>query len=230
MIEWIRKHMAWLMWIIVGLVTVTFLFFGLSPSSTGGRAVARVGDTVIRADELNQAYRNMIDTYRPLMKDKMTEVFEKSLRRQALQDLIVNRLMIDEAERLGLKVSDEELQASIVQMPSFARNGKFDKRVYDAILDRVNMTPAQFEAKQREFLLRKKLENLIRDGVAVNDAELAAVYKQRNPKAKPADYEKNKDQFRQSYLAEQQRDALTAFIRNIEDRVPVTIEAAAQVS
>ena len=111
-----------------------------------------------------------------------------------------------------------------MRMPAFSVDGKFDKRAYDRILDRINMTPAAFEASQREFLLRQKMENLIRDGVTVTDAELAAAYKQSNPKAKPGDFEKNRETFRQTYLAGKQRDTLTAALREIEKRIPVKIE------
>lgn len=224
MLEQIRKHMGWMMWIIVGLITVTFLFFGIYPSSGGGDRAAKVGDTVITMEELNRAYRNLHDNYKELLKDQFNETFAKSLRSQALQELIVNRLMIDEAERIGLRVSDGELQAAIMRMPAFSVDGKFDKRAYDRILDRINMTPAAFEASQREFLLRQKMENLIRDGVSVTDAEMAAAYRQKNPNAKPGDFEKNRENFRQTYLAGKQRDTLTAALREIEKRIPVKIE------
>jgi peptidyl-prolyl cis-trans isomerase D len=92
-------------------------------------------------------------------------------------------------------------------MPAFSRDGKFDKQTYERVLDRINMSPAAFEANQREFLLRQKLERLVRDSVAVVDAELQAAYTQKNPAAKPGEFEKNKESFRQTYLAEKQRDA-----------------------
>jgi len=224
MIEWIRKHMGWMMWIIVGLVTVTFLFWGIYPSSMGGKAVAKVGGVVITNNDVNRIYRNLYDTYRDVLKDKFNESVEKSLQRQALQELIVNQLLIEEAKKIGLQVTDQELQANIMKMPGFLRNGRFDKQVYDSVLERINMTPAAFEANQRDFLLRQKMEQLVRDSVAVEDAELSAVYQQRNPTAKPGDFEKNKDTFRQTYLAEKQRDALTVFLRNVQTHIPVKIE------
>ncbi len=230
MIEWMRRHMVWMMWIIVALVTVTFLFFGLRPSIEGGRTVAKVGGYAITADEVNRVYRNLYDNYREVLKDQFNETFAKSLRKQALQELIVNRLLLAEAERIGLRVSDEELQSAIMKMPAFSRDGRFDKQTYERILDRINMTPAAFEAGQREFLLRQKLENLVKDSVAVDDAELKAAYQQKNPKALPGDFEKNIASFKQTYLSEKQRDALTALLRNIEARTPVKIQEKALVS
>lgn len=227
MLEQIRKHMGWMMWIIVGLITVTFLFFGLSPSADAGRRAAKVGSYVITVDEVNRVYRNMYDNYKELLKDQFNDTIAKSLKSQALQELVVNRLLIEQADQLGLQVSDEELQAVIMKMPSFSVNGKFDRKAYERILDRINMTPAVFETSQREFILRQKMERLIRDGVAVTDAELSAAYAQKNPKAKSGDYEKNRETFRQTYLAEKQRDALTAYIREIQKKIPVKIDEAA---
>ncbi len=225
MIEWIRKHMGWMMWIIVGLVTVTFLFFGVYPSLMTGKTAAKVGGYVITTDEVNRVYQNMAENYRQLLKDKFSEEMQKNLRTQALQELIVNRLMVEEARRIGLQVSDDELRAAILKMPSFSQNGRFDRRTYELILDRYNMTPAAFEASQRELMLRQKIEHLVRDSVTADDAELQTAYLKENPKAKPADFAKNREKFRDTYLQEKQRDALTALVRNIESRTPVKISS-----
>jgi len=227
MLESIHKHMNWIMWAIVVLITVTFLFFGIYPSDIGGRSVAKVGGDVITADEFNRVYQNLYDNYKQLLKDQFNESYAKSLKSQALQELVVGRLLVQEADRVGLRISDEELQAVIMKMPSFAREGKFDRKIYDRILDQINMKPAAFEASQREFMLRQKLEQLVKDGVVVTDAELAAAYKQKNPKAKPGEFEKNREVFKQTLLAEKQRDAITAYVRGIQSRTNVTIDEKA---
>jgi peptidyl-prolyl cis-trans isomerase D len=224
MLESMRKHMTWMMWVIVGLITVTFLFFGIYPSDIGGRSVAKVGDDVITADEFNRVYRNLYDNYRELLKDQFNEKFASGLKSQALQELIVGRLLVQEADRIGLTVTDEELQSVIMQMPAFARDGRFDRKTYESVLDRVNMSPAAFEAGQRDFIVRQKLERLVKDGVMVTDAELSAAYQQQNPKAKPGDFAKNRETFKQTYLAGKQRDALTVYIRTIQDKTPIKID------
>lgn len=223
----IHKHMKWIMWSIVVVITVAFMFFGIYPSDVGGRSVAKVGGDVITAEEFNRVYRNLYDSYKEQLKDKMDASYTKSLKTQALQELIVDSLFAQEAERIGLKVSDEELQADIVKMPVFLRDGKFDRKTYERVLDRVNLTPAAFEASQRKFLLRQKLERLVRDGVMVTEPELAAAYKLKNPKSREGDFEKNKDRFRQAFLAEKQGDALNAFIRGIQSRTKISISEKA---
>jgi peptidyl-prolyl cis-trans isomerase D len=224
MLESIHKHMSWIMWSIVVLITVTFLFFGIYPSNVGGRSVARVGGEVITVDDFNRTYQTLYDNYRQLLKDKFDASFTKTLKSQALQQLVVGKLLVQEAERVGLRVSDEELQNVIMKTPAFTRNGKFDKRTYEQMLYQINMKPAAFEASQREYLLRQKLEQLVRDGVVVTDTELAALYQQKNPKAKPGEFEKNKEAFKATVLEEKQRDAMTAFIRGIQSRTTIKID------
>ncbi len=223
MLESIHKHMSWIMWAIVVLITVTFLFFGIYPSDIGGRSVAKVDGDVITADELNRVYQTMYDNYKQLLKDQFNASFAKTLKSQALQELIGGKLLVQEAERIGLRVSDQELQNAIMKTPSFIRDGRFDKKIYERILDQINMKPAAFEASQREFLLRQKLERLVRDSVMVTDAELAAAYRQKYPKAKPGDFEKNRETFKETLLAEKQRDEMTAYLRGIQSRTPIKI-------
>lgn len=224
MLESMRKHMTWMMWIIVALITVAFLFFGISPSDMGSRNVAKVGEDAITQEEFNRVYRNLYDTYRELLKDKFDEAMAKNLRSQALQELVVQRLLVQEAARVGLKVTDEELQSAIMRMPSFVKDGKFDKKVYDRVLTQINMSPSAFEASQRDFLVRQKLEQLIKDGVMITDTELAAAYKLQNPNAKPGEIEKNRETFRQAQLAEKRKDAMTAFVRIVQGRTTITID------
>jgi peptidyl-prolyl cis-trans isomerase D len=224
MLESIHKHMSWIMWAIVVLITVTFLFFGIYPSDVGGRSVARVGGEVITVDEFNRVYRAMYDNYKQLLNEQFTEAFAKSLKSQALQELVVGKLLVQEAERVGLRITDEELQTVIMKTPSFARDGKFDKKIYERILDQINTKPAAYEASQRQYLLRQKMEQIVKDSVVVTDAELAASFQQKNPKAKPGEFEKDRETFKATLLAEKQRDAMTAYLRGIQSRTTIKIE------
>jgi len=223
MLESMRKHMSWMMWVIVGLVTVTFLFFGIYPSVTSGRTAAKVDGYVITSDDLNRVYRNMYDSYRQVLKENFDENFAKTIKSQALRELIEHRLLVQEAQRVGLRVTDEELQSHIMQIAAFNKDGKFDKRSYDFYLDRINITPAMFESSQREYLLRQKLEQLVEDAVSVTGAEISAAYALKNPKAKPKDFEKNKAAFSQTYLAEKRREALNAFAKGLQNKASIHI-------
>lgn len=227
MLESMHKHMKWIMWIIVGLITVAFLFFWIYPSGDSQRIAASVNGDVITDDDWNRVYQNMHETYRDILKGQFNEGFAKTLKAQALRELITERLFVQEAERQGLRVTDKELQAAIMKIPAFNQQGVFNRNNYERYLSRVNMKPALFEARQRDFLLRQKLEQLVVDSVDVTDVELATLYATRNAKAKPGDFVKNKANFRQSVLKEKQRAALDAYTAGLGNKAKIKMNEKA---
>jgi len=202
---------------------VSFLFFGIYPSGAGRGAAATVNGEVITAGELNRAYRNMYETYRQIFKDQFDNSMAKRLRQQALRDLVQARLLVQEAKRIGLRVTDEEIQAAIMRTPSFSNQGKFDKTAYERYLNYVNVKPSVFEETQREYMLQQKIERIIEDGVDVTEEELKAAYAARNPKAKAGDLEKNRERFRQTLLSEKKRSAVEAYAQVLFKKGKVTM-------
>lgn len=215
MLELMRKHMNWMMWTILTLIIVTFLFFGVYPSATTGGAAAEVYGEVVTASELNRVARNMQETYRQIFKDQFNEALASRLRGQALQELVQNRLLVREAERAGLRVSDAELQGHIMKIPVFSEGGVFKAATYQRYLDYINQKPAVFEEEQRSYLLRQKFERMIEGGVDVTEAEVAAAYAERNPKAKAGEFGKNRETFRQSLLTDKKRNAVNALVEGL---------------
>lgn len=226
MLEQMQKHMGWIMWTILALIIVSFLFFGIFPADTGQGIAASVNGEIISASELNRYYLNLADTYRDIFKDQFNDALSKTLRSQALRDLIQNRLLVQEAERIGLQVSDEEVRAAIMQVPAFQRNGQFDRTTYLRHLDYVNQKPAAFEESQRRQMLRGKLERIIEDSVTVTEEEAAETYAKRNPKAKRGDREKNKAAFDRGLLTEKRRSALEAYVQGLYRKGDIQIDAA----
>ena len=222
MLEQLRKHMNWILWATLALIIVTFLFFGVYPSSTTGRTVARVNDDIISYEEWNRSYQNLTETYRQIFKDQFNEGFVKILRNQALQELIQNRLLIQEAERVGIRISDDELRDSIRAIPAFNPGGRFDNKTYEYYLNRINMTPAVFEATQREFLRRQRLVRIVEDSVDVTEEDVAAALK-ADPK-KRMSTQKEKDALRQQLLTRKRQDALSAYVAGLKQQAKIKID------
>ena len=92
-------------------------------------------------------------------------------------DLIDKILILQEAKRLGLSVSDEELREAIESIPAFQVNGQFDRRGYEWFLRSNHMTPEEFEQSQRENLLISKVVSLIKlNEGKVSDDEVLDTY------------------------------------------------------
>jgi len=141
--------------------------------------VAKVDKVTIEWREYNDALQNAIKQYRqalgPSFDDKMID--ELHLKDKILDDLIAKILILQEARRLGLSVSDEELRGTIESIPAFQISGRFDRRNYERFLRSIRMTPEEFEQSQRESLLISKAVTLIKmNGAKVSNQELLDTY------------------------------------------------------
>jgi peptidyl-prolyl cis-trans isomerase D len=154
----------------LGAIIVVFVFWGIGTVMTDRlQVVAKVNGEVIPVVELQRLVDNLQRSYRDLGPDALPP---EMLRGQALDQLITLRLLSQEAQRLGLQVSDEELRESIAGIPAFQVDGRFDKGQYLAVLRANGRTPADFEEAQRAQVLVDKLQELVVAGAHVSQAEV----------------------------------------------------------
>lgn len=186
MLRVLREHASsWMLKGILILVAVTFISWGGYSLIREKKVTyaAKVNGVTIEWKEYNDAFQNTIKQYRdalgPSFSEKMIE--ELRLREQILDNLIAKILILQEAKRLGLSVSDDELRRGIESVPAFQVNGRFDKRSYERALRLNRMTPEEFEQSQRESLLISKAVNLIRMNEGkVSDDEVLDIYRFEN--------------------------------------------------
>ncbi len=182
MLDLMRKHTKspWV-WGIVLAIVVVFIFWGIwAPREGRQRELLKVGDYIITVVEAKNYYQNMRDRYQSVYGERFTEEMAKklNLKERAVKDLVNRILLLQEARRLGLKVTDEEMEASIHSNPAFQKDGLFDKATYVRALQRARLATKDFEANQKETLLINKLQGLIVISVKVSDQEVLEAYRQ----------------------------------------------------
>jgi len=179
-----RKHAgSWLIKVILGAIVVVFVLWGVGSwtSQRSGRVASVNGDT-ITIDEYRITYKRLIDQVRQSFGNNANEELIKSLQleQKALDQLVDNILMRQEASELDIQVSDEDLSRAIRNISAFQVAGVFDPRRYQVILNNNNLTPESFEASQRDALLNQKLNNFITASVKVSDQEAVEWFKWNN--------------------------------------------------
>ena len=131
MLDRMRRHKSWLKWSL-GLVCLAFVIFYIPDFLRGSGADAASTDTVaivegrpIRAEEFRRTYQTQLQAYRSAYGSNMSEQLLKQLGvdQQILQQMVDERAALAEAGRLNLRVSDEEVRARILAIPSFQENG-----------------------------------------------------------------------------------------------------------
>ena len=175
MLRLMRKQAgSWVIKILLGAIVIVFIFWGVgSFRSQRGARVALVNGDQITLDEYREAYNNLIEQLRRRFGNNLDEDMLKQLqvKHQALNQLIDNKLLVQESKRLKFRVSEKELADAILNITAFQRAGVFDSRLYRDVLDRLQMTPESFEEAQKNAMLIDKLRTLITSSAKISDQE-----------------------------------------------------------
>src|SRR5438132_9566340 len=197
MLDKMRRHKSWLKWSL-GLVCLAFIIFyipdflrGTGADAASGDTIARVGGHDITAGEFRRTYQAQLQAYRSAYGGQMSDQLLKQLgiEQQILAQMVDERASLAEADRVGVKVSDEEVRQRILSLPAFQENGAFiGEQRYQQLLrmQRPPMTPSEFEDNVRRGLTIEKLRAAITDWLSVADTELEREYRRRNDKVKLA--------------------------------------------
>jgi peptidyl-prolyl cis-trans isomerase D len=212
MLDRMRRHRDWLKWSL-GLVCVAFVLFYIPDFLRGSGADAASGDTVakvqgreISSADFRRTYQAQLQAYRSAYGGNMNDQLLKQLgvEQQILQQMVDERAALAEADRIGIKVSDEEVRQRIFAMPAFQENGGFiGETRYQQLLrmQRPPMIASEFEDNIRHGLAVEKLRGSLTDWLSVNDKDLEKEYRRRNDKVKLAVVSFTADSFRSQVTA-----------------------------
>jgi len=202
-----RKHAkSWLIKALIAIIAIVFVFyFGYSFHGREGIKIALVNDEVITAVEYQKSYRSMVEAlqreYRGMWSDNLIKVFD--VKNRALESLIIQKLVSQEAKKIGLDVSEKEVQDKIMSNPSFQFRGRFDESRYRSVLQNHHMTPEEFEVLVAREMIQDKVEQLLTTLSPVTDQEIQEQYTFANEKVKISYVEFKPDQFKSKVKVEQ---------------------------
>ena len=180
MLEFMRKQAgSWIIKIFMGAIITVFVFWGVgSFRDKNPTSVASVDGESISYEEYQNAYNNILEQLRKNLGGNLDDNIIKMFRvkEQALNGLIDQKMLLKEANRLGLLVSTEEMIDAINKISVFKTNGYFDSSLYRKILDRARLTPEEFEASHQKRMVIEKLRQMIANSVKVSELEVRQWY------------------------------------------------------
>ena len=167
--------------IILGLIIFSFVFAGVGSYLVGGSQplAAKVGEREITRNDFEQVYQNE----RNRMQSQLGEYFSTLLGdpayveqfRKSVLDRMVNDALLDnQAQSLGLRVSDEQIRQAIISMPQFQKDGKFDEEIYNISLRRAGFSSDSFAEYLRQDLVRNQLILALESTEFTLDSEVQA--------------------------------------------------------
>ena len=198
MLDRMRRHKGWLKWSLA-LVVLAFIVFYIpsflnDPTAIGVGAaptevIAEVEGRSVTAGQFQQRYNSQIQAYRSAYGAGLSDQLLRQLgiEQQILQQMVDEQAALVEAERHGIRVSDEELAQQIFAIPGLQENGRFvgEQRYEQILRSQVPpMTKATFEDTLRRSLMIDKLRAALTDWMTVSNDDVEREFRQRNEKAR----------------------------------------------
>ncbi len=179
MLELMRKHAySWLTRAVVIVLIGVFAFWGVSTGMfTRIKPMATVNGHQILAKDVDQQTEQLRQRLEQVYGPEAAAAMARyNVREQALEQLIDQQLVLDEANRLGLRISDAALEQMIEAQTAFQVDGHFDVAIYQTALRSQNMRPADFESEVRLEMLQQLMQRMVTQTVEISDAELRQIY------------------------------------------------------
>ncbi|MCL1113530.1 SurA N-terminal domain-containing protein [Shewanella basaltis] len=163
---------------ILVLVILSFAFAGVSSylGSNTGVPAAIVNGEEVSANDLETAFQNE----RSRIEQQLGEMFNalaaddnymNSIKQGVLDRLVADKLIDQAANKLGLRVSDEQIKKAIIDEPAFQTDGKFDNDRYLAVIRQLGYQTTSFRNMMRVDMTRRQLLNAIVGSEFVLDGE-----------------------------------------------------------
>lgn len=162
--------------VVLGVIVLVFVFWGVGGKSGNGptnATYAEVNGQRITDSAFQREWRNLARDQMGSLSDDET----RELQRRVLDRLIARELMVQEAQRIGLEVSDDEIAEQVLEIDAFKDSkGKFSDKLFTKNLKRMGLSKSRYLEMLRRDLLVGKVMEVALSSVRMSDDQLRAQY------------------------------------------------------
>lgn len=153
--------------IILCLIIVSFALAGIGTylGSSGSGYAAKVNGEIISEAEFQQAYQRqrseMQQRYSGFSQLANNPQYITQLKHSVLASLVNQKLIDQESKKLGISVSDKQVENAIEDMDAFKQNGKFENALFLQQLQNNGLTAVRFSQLVRNDLRNTQLQQAL---------------------------------------------------------------------
>ena len=182
-----RKSVKYLLTFLLGMVGVSMVItlvpglFSTPTMDLTNPVLAEVGDEQITIRDVQLQLNQMLPPGQDVSR------VMGLMAGQALDSLVTERVLLAEADRLGLKPTDRQLAEWIrEQIPALFPGGQFDPAQYSAMVQqRFGMSIPDFERRLLvDLTVQGRLQSMVTDSVVVTEPELRRAFTEQNEQAR----------------------------------------------
>jgi hypothetical protein len=155
-------------------------------------AVAEVGGRKVPysryASQVNRVMSSLRDSG-----SEVSEVISGTVKQEVFREMVIEELLSQQGEKLGMMVPDFEVAVEVQNTPQFREGGQFSPRAYYVtIMQQFNMTPTEYEAWRKQSRLATKYKQFLYSSVKITPDEAKAAYLAKNKNLKNFDKDRAK--------------------------------------
>ena len=162
-------------WIIVGLIVVSFALFGLGSYLSGASKVtaASVNGVEISGNELTRAYQNYQESLRNMFGEQYDpEMFGTArIKNEVLQGLITQEVMNQLLHEKGYKASANQVFEKLKKYEAFHEAGQFSSNRYKEVLAQQGMNEEAFENDLSRDIAAQQIKSAISKSAFLTNKE-----------------------------------------------------------
>ena len=178
--NWIGKI---IIGILMSFIVFSFAIWGIGDifRNYGVGKVARVGTTDISAEAFRQAYQAELANIQ--RRNRGVAITNDQARAAGIPTAVMSRLVSDaaldeEARKMGLAISDDEMAKAIRNDPAFKNAaGAFDRDRFNEVLREAGYSEAGFVREQRRVYLRQEIAEAVGGAITAPKAVLDGLYR-----------------------------------------------------
>ncbi|MDD5132011.1 MAG: SurA N-terminal domain-containing protein [bacterium] len=222
MLKAIRKNTKPFLWFAVTIfILATFVGLGSYFFTNTADVVAKVNGEKIKYEAFNAIFLQRLNNYRNMYNIDINEEMANNLKKMLLNEIISKKLILQQAKKMKVKVSNKELSDFIQKLPYFQKEGRFDQQQYlNIIKTQLRSTPAVFEKDVKESLIIQQIQEKVTAAATVTDQELADEVakrlKEKKPAPKPEDLLKEKEMIKQNLLQQKKAQVFEDWYKKLE--------------
>lgn len=141
-------------WIIVILVTITFAIFGvdyfIQNRHGSASAEVKVNNQIITKREFDINLRRIAQMRE---REGFSDGNDQGLKQQVLDDMILNLITVQAADKNGFSVSNQQANSAILNIPQFLEEGQFSNSKYTQALHNAMYTHETFQEEVMKGML-----------------------------------------------------------------------------
>jgi len=171
-----------ILWIIAIVIILSFGIFGTAYRYDTANSAGSIYNHNVNSKDFQQAYFDTRDQAIMLYGD---EFFKNGNKLNLEQETWDRLILLTEAQKRNITVSDQEVVSFIASVPFFQRSGQFDQMIYENIVRNPSVfdrSTQEFEKGVRKQLMIKKLLGAVAPEIELTDARLKQEYQKRNEK------------------------------------------------